>query len=81
MLIFLFSIKLGWLPASGYVPLTENWRASLAATLVMPAFVLGNAIAADADAAHAERDAAGAGVRLRRASARAKGLAGARRRC
>jgi peptide/nickel transport system permease protein len=45
MLIFLFSIKLGWLPASGYVPLTENWRASLAAT-IMPAFVLGNAIAA-----------------------------------
>src|ERR1700742_2738945 len=45
MLIFLFSIKLGWLPASGYVPLTENWHASLAAT-VMPAFVLGNAIAA-----------------------------------
>jgi len=45
MLIFLFSIKLGWLPASGYVPLAEDWRASLAAT-VMPAFVLGNAIAA-----------------------------------
>jgi peptide/nickel transport system permease protein len=45
MLIFLFSIKLGWLPASGYVPLTEDWRASLAAT-IMPAFVLGNAIAA-----------------------------------
>src|SRR3569833_2764065 len=45
MLIFLFSITLGWLPASGYVPLTENWRASLAAT-IMPAFVLGNAIAA-----------------------------------
>jgi ABC-type amino acid transport system permease subunit len=45
MLIFLFSIKLGWLPASGYVPLTENWRASIAAT-IMPAFVLGNAIAA-----------------------------------
>src|SRR5450631_894166 len=41
MLIFLFSIELGWLPASGYVPLSENWRASLAAT-VMP----GNAIAA-----------------------------------
>ncbi|MGC2776447.1 MAG: ABC transporter permease, partial [Bradyrhizobium sp.] len=33
MLIFLFSIKLGWLPASGYVPLTEDWRASLAATI------------------------------------------------
>ena len=45
MLIFLFSVKLGWLPASGYVPLTENWRASLAST-IMPAFVLGNAIAA-----------------------------------
>jgi len=39
MLIFLFSIKLGWLPASGYVPLSENFRASLAS-------VLGNAIAA-----------------------------------
>src|ERR1700761_1329567 len=45
MLIFLFSIKLGWLPASGYVPPFENWRGSLAST-IMPAFVLGNAIAA-----------------------------------
>jgi peptide/nickel transport system permease protein len=45
MLIFLFSVELGWLPASGYVRLAENWRASLAST-VMPAFVLGNAIAA-----------------------------------
>jgi peptide/nickel transport system permease protein len=45
MLIFLFSVQLGWLPASGYVRLSENWRASLAAT-IMPAFVLGNAIAA-----------------------------------
>jgi peptide/nickel transport system permease protein len=45
LLIFLFSIKLGWLPASGYVPLSENWRASLAST-VLPAFVLGNAISA-----------------------------------
>src|SRR5207244_303583 len=45
MLIFLFSVELGWLPASGYVPLSENWRASLAST-IMPAFVLGNAIAA-----------------------------------
>ena len=44
MLIFLFSVKLGWLPASGYVRLSEDWRASLAAT-IMPAFVLGNAIA------------------------------------
>jgi peptide/nickel transport system permease protein len=45
MLIFLFSVELGWLPASGYVPLWEDWRASLAST-IMPAFVLGNAIAA-----------------------------------
>lgn len=45
MLIFLFSIKLGWLPASGYVSPFEDWRASLAST-IMPAFVLGNAIAA-----------------------------------
>ena len=45
MLIFLFSVKLGWLPASGYVPLSEDWRASLAST-IMPAFVLGNSIAA-----------------------------------
>ena len=45
MLIFLFSVKLEWLPASGYVPLTEDWQASLAAT-IMPAFVLGNSIAA-----------------------------------
>jgi peptide/nickel transport system permease protein len=45
MLIFLFSVQLGWLPASGYVRMSEDWRASLAAT-IMPAFVLGNAIAA-----------------------------------
>ncbi len=45
MLIFLFSVELGWLPASGYVRLAEDWRGSLAST-IMPAFVLGNAIAA-----------------------------------
>ncbi|MDI1344033.1 MAG: ABC transporter permease [Pseudolabrys sp.] len=45
MLIFFFSVKLGWLPAAGYVPLSEDWRASLAST-IMPAFVLGNSIAA-----------------------------------
>src|SRR5229473_4246240 len=43
MMIFLFSVTLGWLPASGYVRLGEDWRSSLATT-VMPAFVLGNAI-------------------------------------
>ncbi len=45
MLILLISVQLGWLPPSGYVPLTEDWRLSLATT-IMPAFVLGNAISA-----------------------------------
>jgi peptide/nickel transport system permease protein len=45
MLILLISVQLGWLPPSGYVPLTVDWRQSLATT-IMPAFVLGNAIAA-----------------------------------
>ncbi|MGH6684909.1 MAG: ABC transporter permease, partial [Pseudolabrys sp.] len=45
MLIFLFSVQLGWLPASGYVRWSDDWEASLAST-IMPAFVLGNAIAA-----------------------------------
>lgn len=45
LMILLFSVHLGWLPASGYVPpgesLSENLR-----SMAMPAFVLGNAIAA-----------------------------------
>ena len=45
MLILLVSVHLGWLPPSGYVSLAEDWRQSLATT-IMPAFVLGNAIAA-----------------------------------
>ena len=45
MMILLFSVRLGWLPPSGYVPLTEDWVRSLATT-VMPAFVLGAATAA-----------------------------------
>jgi len=45
MLILLVSVDLGWLPPSGYVPLTDDWVQSLATT-IMPAFVLGNAIAA-----------------------------------
>jgi peptide/nickel transport system permease protein len=44
LLILLFSVQLGWLPASGYVSPFEDLRANLAA-MVMPAFVLGNAIA------------------------------------
>src|SRR5207244_9205693 len=45
MLILLFSVSLGWLPASGYVSPFEDLRANLSA-MIMPAFVLGNAIAA-----------------------------------
>lgn len=45
MLIFLFSVKLGWLPASGFVSPFDDFGQSIAAT-IMPAFVLGNAIAA-----------------------------------
>jgi len=45
MLIFLFSVELGWLPASGYVRPSEDFWGSIAST-IMPAFVLGNAIAA-----------------------------------
>jgi peptide/nickel transport system permease protein len=44
MMILLFSVQLGWLPPSGYVPLPEDWRQSLATT-IMPAFVLGGGIA------------------------------------
>ena len=45
MLILLISVDLGWLPPSGYVSPFEDWRQSLATT-IMPAFVLGNALAA-----------------------------------
>ncbi len=45
LLILLFSVELGWLPASGYVSPLEDLGANLA-SMVMPAFVLGNAIAA-----------------------------------
>jgi peptide/nickel transport system permease protein len=45
LFIMLFSVQLGWLPASGYVSPFEDLGANLAA-MVMPAFVLGNAIAA-----------------------------------
>jgi peptide/nickel transport system permease protein len=45
MLILLFSVTLGWLPASGYVSPFEDLRTNLA-SMIMPAFVLGNAIAA-----------------------------------
>ncbi len=45
LMIMLFSVQLGWLPASGYVSPFEDLGANLKA-MIMPAFVLGNAIAA-----------------------------------
>jgi peptide/nickel transport system permease protein len=45
LMILLFSVELGWLPASGYVSPRENLGQNLGA-MIMPAFVLGNAIAA-----------------------------------
>ena len=45
MMILLFSVELGWLPPSGYTSLREDFWQSIKTT-IMPAFVLGNAIAA-----------------------------------
>ncbi len=45
MLIFLISVQLNWLPASGYVSPAEDLTLNLK-TMIMPAFVLGNALAA-----------------------------------
>ena len=45
LLILLFSVQLGWLPASGYVSPFEDLWGNLSA-MIMPAFVLGNGIAA-----------------------------------
>ncbi len=45
LMILLFSVSLGWLPASGYVSPGEDLKENLL-SMIMPAFVLGNAIAA-----------------------------------
>ena len=45
LMILLFAVQLGWLPASGYVSPFEDLKGNLAA-MIMPAFVLGNAFAA-----------------------------------
>lgn len=45
MLILLVSVNLGWLPASGYRPLSEDPLQSIR-TMLMPAFVLGTGLAA-----------------------------------
>ena len=45
MLILFFSVRLGWLPASGFVPFWEDPLANLT-RMIMPAFVLGTGLAA-----------------------------------
>ena len=45
MLILLVSVRLGWLPASGFVPLAEDPVANLK-RMLMPALVLGTGLAA-----------------------------------
>ncbi len=45
MLILFFSVRLGWLPASGFVPFWESPLANLQ-RMLMPSFVLGTALAA-----------------------------------
>ena len=44
MLILLFAVQLGWLPASGYVPPWENLGKNLS-TVLLPCFVLGTGVA------------------------------------
>ena len=44
ILILVVCVDFGWLPPSGYVSLAENWRMSLATT-ILPSFILGNNIA------------------------------------
>jgi peptide/nickel transport system permease protein len=44
MLILLFAVRLGWLPASGYVPPWENLKLNLT-TILLPSFVLGSGVA------------------------------------
>jgi len=45
MLILFFSVRLGWLPASGFVSFWESPSGNLR-RMIMPAFVLGTALAA-----------------------------------
>ncbi len=44
MLILLFAVRLGWLPASGYVPPWEDLRQNLT-TILLPSVVLGTGVA------------------------------------
>jgi peptide/nickel transport system permease protein len=45
LLILVFAVELRWLPASGFVPITENLGANLTA-MILPALVLGTGLAA-----------------------------------
>ena len=44
MLILLFAVQLGWLPASGYVAPWDDWRRNLT-TIFLPSVVLGTGVA------------------------------------
>jgi peptide/nickel transport system permease protein len=44
MMILIFSVNLGWLPSSGFVPIAEDWKQNLT-SLIMPSFVLGSGVA------------------------------------
>jgi peptide/nickel transport system permease protein len=44
MMILIFSVNLGWLPSSGFVPIIEDWKQNLT-SLIMPSFVLGSGVA------------------------------------
>ncbi len=45
LLIFVFALKLRWLPPIGYTPITENWIANVKG-MILPALTLGAATAA-----------------------------------
>ena len=55
MLILLFSVNLGWLPAGGFVPPFESLGRNLL-SMLMPALVLGTGVAADHHAPCPQRD-------------------------
>src|SRR5581483_5836935 len=44
IMLILLAVRLGWLPASGYVPPWEDLRRNLT-TILLPAFVLGTGVA------------------------------------
>jgi ABC-type dipeptide/oligopeptide/nickel transport system permease component len=69
LLILLFSVNLGWLPASGYVSPFEDLGANLQGH-DHAGLRAGQRHRRGADAAHAQRDAAGAVGRLRAHRAR-----------